>query len=1657
MCGTPACKDKTDETPCACPCACTKDQQVAACAPLPCKDENNKEMPHNSQWVANDGCSQCKCDNGVVRCTTETCQNPLKCIDLNGKTYDEGQQVPAADGSCTPCFCREGKIACGAFQPCGSAGDVCQDAMGGYHDVGTEWVENQCKKCRCAKTDAGVKVECDASQCPACTVAGEPPKHYPLGAIWPAGDQCNSCKCVEPDTIRCTQNNCGEQKPCVDAFGKEHASGTFWPKGDGCNNCTCSAGMITCSERRCPEPCKDRDGNVYPSGAQFPAGDGCNSCFCDNGVALCTDRACNGGKDCTTSDGKVFKDGASFPARDGCNTCTCTDGSIACTKRICANCTDAAGGNHTSGSVWPAPDCCNECTCRNGDVACTDRVCAPCVYKQVEHRSGETFKDDCNTCHCCNGKVACTERACQEPELCAGECPLSADAKCNDDVYINHGEGRCNDFGHCLVNVSSALTAGISSAALFVEPLVCADGCKRADGSLLQRGSPCACRCACNVDGRIKRCAIRGSTIPTNPTCPSELKCADGSTCAWKDGVPGTAFGGGCVCGATTTPCLRPCNLEGLVCPGEHNVGQKCYALEQRCQCRDTKTNAFIACEAPTGSTGGGVSVGEQCPTNVQCPVNRALPCKTLKVEATGEQFCACFPQGEAFPSTAVHCEAPLTPCDATSKCKDGRQCVRHKFPGTDEERCVCFDDANNVYECPAAPVLRPCDGECPRPASANEFAKACMHNSSSAAGSCKCQHVDKAGNVLRTLDCTGGSGGTVTDCPLAYCPDNDALTAGAANDFQGCVYNADKDACYCRRSGNLCRGVNEIPKCGDDIVCPEQVYDEKTATSVRPECRYDGNRCFCEVAGGRQRECVPRVLNDCDERLVCPLNLVQGSTLAPRRCDRSWRVALNVSATDALTTASLAAVDTVVRGVCNKTEKHGTFCALPNGVVCKTRACDAPEALAVRTPCTCGCACQGVGSVIHECVKDPSATPTPAPPAGDVCDTALLCDARFDDPIQFGAAGDNERCRRHSAKGICRNHRCMLPLQTPPIVCESRRPDAECLRDDSDGKECECKCACFGYRSTNSATDPTLQDPTKPAEAVLHAVECVKSEPPSTPCDPFLPTTQAQPCDERQRVCPNNADKPCRPTKKGMCRAGGLFCVIDGCALCKAERQCNGTMEGERRECSCGCACPNSAPTTLLTPNGETRRVPTLDRCGANTGEERKCETEKDCKDGERCYNNHCVPRDLNVVVQPGGEVAVHGRRSELVFSLKRIQELLGDDNNVLAWDSTLLQAKTRDERVSAFRALMKNLRDLIGKLLPNLPEEKLLDVVGFRINSICAYSSAQLIRRSFSAAYSDAAEGDEKDALVALNPEKSATMTTVMDMQMDGSRDVVINDTIAKCSEVLADVSGWFSCANVNISSAGDKLGEVPCGVSDAKADNMVRRRHAHKRVQATQGSEAVSIDVVTAAEEGEDACTELKPADGGELVVTATTVASDKDSSCLLTTAETEYVQGSIRALQDEGTQPTNTETTDGGDGNMLLYIGVAAAAVVVVIAIIACACFMSGKGKKASNERRRPASSSASAVPASVRNAHLQRSSSGRTASRTHMRVSSMRRAAAPSIGGSLRASHPTAGTQVSLATQAEYMRAQNGTEMNTMNLTDANVNPLSSGSLKRAQY
>ncbi|XP_069129569.1 uncharacterized protein [Argopecten irradians] len=436
------------------------------CCPSCSQCEYNNRVIRNGQVYIDPAlpCQECRCTDGTitntsVSCPPVTCDRPVtlpgRCCpvceddipaptsdvtcEAGGVTYREGATMPHPTDKCQECSCRRGRV------------DDCRQKL--------------CPQTRC-NSPVFTQEEC-CPQCTDCNFEGLIHKSgstftHPVkrdqtctctgGNVMCECNQCQPLTCRDPapanSTACCpTCNNC--------LYGNQvRINGTRFPCGESCTTCMCVNGNIqstpkACSPVDCQHPvtdgcCQNCDqcsyqGRTYSDGQSFsdPRND-CNLCMCDRGTVTCQAKSC--------------------PAP----TCSYPSNGLCCPE--CGNCMypNSAGRLIRNGHRVPSDqDVCTEHLCRNGEIAnltkrcvgvsCQNPVtrnccpeCTDCLYKGLERRNGEYFKnpeDGCSTCQCVDGNVRCSRKQCN-PVDCncpavKGCCPVCGDCFYRNKFYLD--------------------------------------------------------------------------------------------------------------------------------------------------------------------------------------------------------------------------------------------------------------------------------------------------------------------------------------------------------------------------------------------------------------------------------------------------------------------------------------------------------------------------------------------------------------------------------------------------------------------------------------------------------------------------------------------------------------------------------------------------------------------------------------------------------------------------------------------------------------------------------------------------------------------------------------------------------------------------------------------------------------------------------------------------------------------------------------------------------------------------------------------------------------------------------------------------------------------------------------------------------------------
>ncbi|XP_030586932.1 kielin/chordin-like protein [Archocentrus centrarchus] len=262
-----------------------------ACPIQNCKEENVPDCQRRSCEGGNRECLTCSEEN-----VPEGCEQQTTSCTHSGESYNHGDSWRSVENPCDICSCSEGQVHC---------------------------EREQCNT-GCRNPAAPPPNSC----CPVCDGCGVNGYDFPNGAVMPAGDPCQECRCVDGNIVcspvRCPALSCrnpvyhaGECCPRCEQCqfeSKIYENGeTFTSRRHPCLQCHCSAGEVSCEHMaascptpHCSHPAKHRgqccptcsdceyERRVYTDGTSFtPPGSGpCLQCRCKGGNVLCNEEKC---------------------------------------------------------------------------------------------------------------------------------------------------------------------------------------------------------------------------------------------------------------------------------------------------------------------------------------------------------------------------------------------------------------------------------------------------------------------------------------------------------------------------------------------------------------------------------------------------------------------------------------------------------------------------------------------------------------------------------------------------------------------------------------------------------------------------------------------------------------------------------------------------------------------------------------------------------------------------------------------------------------------------------------------------------------------------------------------------------------------------------------------------------------------------------------------------------------------------------------------------------------------------------------------------------------------------------------------------------------------------------------------------------------------
>ncbi|MCB9732070.1 MAG: hypothetical protein H6745_05495 [Deltaproteobacteria bacterium] len=550
------------------------------------------------------------------------------------------------------------------------------------------------------------------------------------------------------------------------------------------------------------------------------------------------------------------------------------------TEHACVQCVedDQCGG---VGVCHPTRSVCVGCW---ADDQCPGGLCDPtqltCVQCLTDSQCGPGARCNPET-KACAGACAATAD-CDDGDPCtvdsctAGSCvatPATDGLACDDGDACTRGDA-CRS-GRCRPGPAAVCQA--TAAAVDTNADGCVDGCRCADGSVVDPGVPCPCPFTL---------ACEGEATPTDTTGDG---CADACRCA--DGLPPLPSG--------------RCACDPLVCPADTTPRDRDDdGCVDACECRSgLDVGADGVCPCPTSITCVAGLVPHDT-TGDGCPDTCGKPC---------ESACDCYGQGLPLPDS---CARACPTCGDFWACDAGGRC---------EAACGPVPAETLACECPAAPVCGPLEAAWDSDDDGCNDACRCRYGDSArdpALGcpcafevACEPNAVPSDTNADGCPDACVCAPGTAR-APSGACCAPLACPAGSAAvdaNHDGCVESClcwdgseagdGVPACPCQTLVGCAAGANAVDTSGDGCAdvcrCPDG-----TATNAAGRCCPDaptcgagaalkdtsgdgcGDTCVCAdgTAPGPDGSCVCATLtctgarvpvdqtgDDCADACVCP------------------------------------------------------------------------------------------------------------------------------------------------------------------------------------------------------------------------------------------------------------------------------------------------------------------------------------------------------------------------------------------------------------------------------------------------------------------------------------------------------------------------------------------------------------------------------------------------------------------------------------------------------------------------------------------------------------------------------------------------------------------------------------------------------------------
>uniref|UniRef100_A0AAY4EVN9 Protein kinase C-binding protein NELL2 n=1 Tax=Denticeps clupeoides TaxID=299321 RepID=A0AAY4EVN9_9TELE len=455
-------------------------------------------------WI--DGCRNCTCSNGTVKCEAVYCP-PLLCAPDTAPTYMPGACCKECQLDDPPCP----ELNCPELEQISLTDRCCKVCRG--HDFCAEGSSQICvENSECVNLEAGACCSCkdgfrslrdDSAYCQDIDECAEG-KHYcrenTVCVNTPGSFMCichtgyiriDDYSCTEHDECVTGQHDCDENALCFNTVGGHSCSCKPGFVGNGtvcralcdglCQNggscispdtCICQQGF---TGKRCETDIDEcLDGFVEcDSRATCVNLPGWYHCECrdgyhDNGMFSANGESCEDIDECEMERHSCANDTVCFNM-DGSYDCRCPHG-----KNCSGDCVHDNKVKHNS-QIWVLDsDRCSVCSCQNGLVMCRRMVCdcdnptadlfccpecdprisSQCLHQNgvLTYSSGDSWVENCQQCQCLRGEVDCWPISCPPVQDCEftaipeGECcPRCVTNPCQANTISNDITKTCTD------------------------------------------------------------------------------------------------------------------------------------------------------------------------------------------------------------------------------------------------------------------------------------------------------------------------------------------------------------------------------------------------------------------------------------------------------------------------------------------------------------------------------------------------------------------------------------------------------------------------------------------------------------------------------------------------------------------------------------------------------------------------------------------------------------------------------------------------------------------------------------------------------------------------------------------------------------------------------------------------------------------------------------------------------------------------------------------------------------------------------------------------------------------------------------------------------------------------------------------------------------